>query len=79
MYSESIGKSTCGFIKLPFLYEVTGRLGQEQKSSLEYEGPEKLDSDWNSIASRVITVLGGKDNKICKEDADRDAELVTSN
>ena len=54
----------------------TRRLGKEEETRSENQGPEELDTDWDSVRARVESVLAGVDDTVGQEDTDGDAELV---
>lgn len=66
-----------GELELALLDEETGRLGQEEETSREDDGPQELHGDGDTVRSGIIAVLGGVDNAVGEEDTDGDAELVT--
>ncbi|KFZ02513.1 hypothetical protein V500_00150 [Pseudogymnoascus sp. VKM F-4518 (FW-2643)] len=66
-----------GALELALLDEETGRLGQEEETSREDDGPQELHGDGDTVGSGIIAALGGVDNAVGEEDTDGDAELVT--
>lgn len=72
---ESVGS----LVKLALLDEETGRVGEQHKTNGKDDGPEELDGDGDTVRASVITVLGRVNNAVGQQDANGDAELVTSN
>ncbi|KFZ18290.1 hypothetical protein V502_04170 [Pseudogymnoascus sp. VKM F-4520 (FW-2644)] len=66
-----------GALELALLDEETGRLGQEEETSREDDGPQELHGDGDTVGSGIIAALGGVDDAVGEEDTDGDAELVT--
>ena len=76
--STNARQSFGGLLKLSLLDEETWGLGEEEQTSCEDNGPQKLDGNWDTVGSTVIAILGGVHNAIGEKDSDGDTELVSS-
>ena len=63
---------------LTFLDEEPWRLWKEEEASSDDNGPQELNCDGNSVAASVEAVLCGIHDTVGQENANGDAELVTS-
>jgi hypothetical protein len=57
----------------------SGRFREKKETNTENESPEELDCDWDTTGTGIITVLCGIYDIVCKENVDRDTELIASN
>ena len=65
------------FIKPALLDIVTRRLGQEEQTGGQDDGPEKLNADGNTVGTRVVAVLGSVIDAVGEQDTDGYEELIT--
>ncbi|KFZ08750.1 hypothetical protein V501_05831 [Pseudogymnoascus sp. VKM F-4519 (FW-2642)] len=71
------GRESLGGVFEPALLDVeTGRLGQEEETGREDDGPQELHGNGDAVGSGVVAVLCGVDDTVGEEDTNGDAELV---
>lgn len=56
--------------------EVAGRLGEEQQTKDQDNGPGKLHGDGDAVAASVLAVVGGVVDDGGEQETDGDGELV---
>ena len=71
------GEAERGLLEVALLDPVTRRLGEEEQTRAEDEGPEELNTDGDAVRAGIKAVLGAVDDATGEENADGDAELVT--
>lgn len=71
------GKGVDGVLNAATLDEVSGRVGEEEETTGEDDGPGELETDGDLVGLHAVEVLGSVDDTGSEEETDGDAELVT--
>jgi len=70
------GKGVHGTLNVATLDEVTWRLREKEEPNGQDDRPQHLNSDWDTVGTGVVAVLGGVVDAGREEQADGNAELV---
>lgn len=71
------GKGLDGVFDAATLDKVSGRVGEEEQTTSEDDGPRELEADGDLVGLHAVEVLGSVDDAGSEEETDGDAELVT--
>lgn len=74
--TESL-ESVSGSFYVASLHEVSWGVWEEEESTAKDDSPSKLDGNWDSIRTAVLSVLGCVHNTGGKQDTKSNAELVS--
>lgn len=72
------GESVSSILETTTLDEVTRRIGKEQKTTTKDKTPSKLDANWDSVRSSVISAFSSITDTRCEENTDSDTKLISS-
>lgn len=75
--ASDLGKGVDGVFNAATLDEVSGRVGEEEETTGEDDGPGELETDGDLVGLHAVEVLGSVDDTGSEEETDGDAELVT--
>lgn len=71
------GEGFDGVLDAATLDEVSRRVGEEEETTAEDDGPGELETDGDLVGLHAVEVLGSVDDAGSEEETDGDAELVT--